>query len=188
MLVKPADVLNINDLFYNCDKNLRLIGDCFENEVSRFLDIKVFLLKGQQFTEIATTLVNTLILSYTPWNYKISWIQSLAARAKQICSVDLPAEIHNIKKFESWSRFPNSIRNLTMKRTLSKSNGRKQLDESNNTIKLYLNLYYSGEQFVQICIKKLKKNIRKKLLVKFVVLYNTIKAFLQIQKIPSIHY
>ena len=106
-------------------------------------------------------MVNTLVLSYTPWNYKISWIQSLAAREKQIFSVDLPAEILNMKKFGSCSRFPNSIRNLIIKRTLSKSNRQKQLDESNDTIKLYLNLYYSGEYFVQSCIKKLKKNIRK---------------------------
>ena len=66
-----------------------------------------------------------------------------------------------MKKIGSWSGFSNSIRNLTIKRTLSKSNRQKQLDESNNIIKLYLNLYYSGEQFVQSCIKKLKTNIRK---------------------------
>ena len=66
-----------------------------------------------------------------------------------------------MKKFGSWSGFSNSIRNLTIKRTSSKSYRQKQLDESNNTIKLYLKLYYSGEQFVQSYIKKLKKNIRK---------------------------
>ena len=36
LLVKPPDILHINNLFNNFDKNLRLIVDCFENEVPYF--------------------------------------------------------------------------------------------------------------------------------------------------------
>ena len=89
-----------------------------------------------------------------------------------------------MKNFGSWRGFPNSIRNLIIKQTLCKSSRQKQLDQSNDTIYFYLNFYYSGEQFAQSCIEKLKKNIRK--VVKFVVLYNTTKAYLQIQNISII--
>ena len=46
LLVKPADILHINNSFNNFDKNLRLIVECFENEVPGFLDIKVPLIKN----------------------------------------------------------------------------------------------------------------------------------------------
>ena len=37
--------------------------------------------------------------SFTPWNYKISWIRSLVTRAKRICSVNLiPEKINEIKR------------------------------------------------------------------------------------------
>ena len=62
LLVKPADVLHINNLFNNFDKNFRLLVDCFKNEVPRFLDIKVSLIKNSQFTQRTTTLVDTLIV------------------------------------------------------------------------------------------------------------------------------
>ena len=58
--------------------------------------------------------------------------------------------------------FPNSMRNLIIKRTLSKPADKIQLDEYNDAIKLYLNLNYmgnAGEQLFQGCIKKLKRNI-----------------------------
>ena len=41
LLVKPADIQHINNLFNKFDKNLRFTGDRFENEVSHFLDIKI---------------------------------------------------------------------------------------------------------------------------------------------------
>ena len=36
LLVKPADALHINNLFNNFEKYLRLLVNCFENEVPRF--------------------------------------------------------------------------------------------------------------------------------------------------------
>ena len=67
-----------------------------------------------------------------------------------MCIADLPAEIHNIKKFASWSGFSNPFKNLVIKQTSSKSNRQKQSDEYNNTIKLYLYLHLgnAGKQFV----------------------------------------
>ena len=41
LLVKPADILHIHNLFNKFDKNLCFTVDRFENEVLHFLDIKI---------------------------------------------------------------------------------------------------------------------------------------------------
>ena len=81
------------------------------------------------------------------------------------------------------------MRNLIIKRTLSKPVEKIQLDEYNDAIKLYLNLNYmgnAGEQLFQGWIKKLKRNIWKEVQVKFVVTYNTNRSFLTNAKDPII--
>ena len=95
------------------------------------------------------------------------------------CSADSqPAEIHSIKKFTSWNGFENSIRKSINKQTLSKCSKGEQLDNYDETIKLYINLPYmvdAREQLVRSCNKELMKNIRMEIQVKFVVVYNTTK-------------
>ena len=71
-----------------------------------------------------------------------------------------------------------SIRNVIIKQTLSKSSRQEKLYSYDDMIKLYINLPYmgyAGKQLVRSCIKKLKRNIRKEVQVKFVVTYNTTK-------------
>ena len=90
----------------------------------------------------------------------------------------MTAEIQNIKKFASWNGYPKSIRNAIIKQTLSKPSRQEQLYHYDDMIKLYINLPYmgnAGEQLVKSCIKKLKRNIRKEVQVRFVVTYNTNK-------------
>ena len=41
LLVKPADIPHIHNLFNKLHKNLRFTVECFENAVSHFLDIKI---------------------------------------------------------------------------------------------------------------------------------------------------
>ena len=42
LLVIPADIPHICNLFNKFDENLCFMVDCFENEIPHFLDIKVF--------------------------------------------------------------------------------------------------------------------------------------------------
>ena len=41
LLVIPADILYMQNVFNRFDKNLCFIVDCFENEIPHFLGIKV---------------------------------------------------------------------------------------------------------------------------------------------------
>ena len=80
---------------------------------------------------------------FTPWNYKMSWIRSLATRAKPICSVNLlPQEINETKKFASWNGFPKSILTSIIKLVLIKSINDNHIDDDkdndDNTITFYL--------------------------------------------------
>ena len=71
-----------------------------------------------------------------------------------------------------------SIRNVIIKQTLSKSSRQEKLHNYDDMIKFYINLPYMGyawKQLVRSCIKKLKRNIRKEVQIKFVATYNTPK-------------
>ena len=153
--------------------------DLLENEVPHFLDIKISPLGLTIYRKNTYNGQYNNFESYSPWSYKVSWIRSLVTRAKQICGADLlSAEIENIKKFASWNGYPKSIRNAIIKRTSSKSSRQDQLYNYDDMIKLCINLTYmgnAGEQLVRSCIKKLKRNIRKDVQVKFVGTYNTTK-------------
>ena len=76
-------------MFNSFDKNLRFTVDRFQNEVPHFLDIKM----SAQGLTISRKNSHTgqydYYDSFTPWDYKISWIRSLVRRAKRICSVNL---------------------------------------------------------------------------------------------------
>ena len=108
----------------------------------------------------------------------MSWIQSLATWVIQICMTDLLlSEIQN--KFASWNGYPMTIRNAIIKWTVSKSSRQEQLHNYHDMIKLYIDLPYmrnAGKQLVRRCIKKLERNIRKEVQVKFVLsFFNNMK-------------
>ena len=166
-------------MFNSFHVNQDFTVDKFENEVPHYLDIKMSAQgltvypknthSGQQYVHYD---------SFTPWNYKISWIRCLVTRAKRICSVNLlPEEINEIKKFASWNGFLKSISTSTIKSALNKSINEYHTD-ADNDIKFYLNLPYfgrAGEMLVKKCIRMLKKNIKRCQYFTFVVTYNTTK-------------
>ena len=57
--------------------------DRFENEVLHFLDIKLSLTWTSSLPKKCPHWQYVNFKSYTPWNYKISWIPSFFTRAKQ---------------------------------------------------------------------------------------------------------
>ena len=145
LLVKPADIPHIHNLFKKLDKNLRFTVDCFENEVSHFLDIKISPLGLKIYRKNTQTGQYINFEVYNLWNYKTSWTRSLVTQAKQVCSANLlPAEIQNIKKFASRNGYPKSIWNAIIKRTLSNSSRQEQLYNYVDMTKLYLNLPNMG--------------------------------------------
>ena len=77
LLVEPVDIQHIHNLFHKFDKNLRFTVDYFENEAPHFLDIKICPPGLTIYRKNTHTGQYINFESYTPWNYKISWIQSL---------------------------------------------------------------------------------------------------------------
>ena len=145
LLVKPADIPHIHNLFNKLHKNLRFTVDCFENEVSHFSDIKISPLGLKIYRKNTQTGQYINFEVYNLWNYKTSWTRSLVTQAKQVCSANLlPAEIQNIKKFASRNGYPKSIWNAIIKRTLSNSSRQEQLYNYVDMTKLYLNLPNMG--------------------------------------------
>ena len=104
-MIKPEDIQLVQDMFNSFHENLRFTVDRFENEVPHFLDIKMSAQGLTIYRKNTHTGQYVHYDSFTPWNYKISWIRSLVTRAKRICSVNLlTEEINEIKKcFLEWS-------------------------------------------------------------------------------------
>ena len=135
----------MQDIFNSFHEKLRFTVDRFENEVPHFLDIKMLAQGLTIYRKNTNTGQYVHNDSFTPWNYKISWIRSLVTRAKRICSINLlPKEINEIKKFASCNGFPKSISNSIIKRALNKSINEYHTDDDNDIIKCYLNLLYFG--------------------------------------------
>ena len=94
----------MQDFLNSFKKNLCFAVARFENEMLRFLDIKMSAQGLAIYCKNTYTGEYAHCDSFTPWSYKISWIRSLATRAKRIFSVNLlPEEIKKLKKFASWN-------------------------------------------------------------------------------------
>ena len=132
-------------MFNSFHENLRFTVNRFENEVSHFLDIKMSAQVLTIYHKNTHTGQYVHYDSFSPWNYKISWIRSLVIRTKHICSVNiLPEEINKIKKFASWIGFLKSISTLIIKCALNKFISEYHTDDDNDIIKFYLNLWHFG--------------------------------------------
>ena len=122
LLIKPEAKQLVLNLFNSFHESLRFTHDRLENEMPDFLNIKML---PQGLTIYRKTTHTGQYLHYdnfAPWNSKISWILSLATRAKRVCSVNLlPEEINEIKKFACWNGFPKSISTSIIKLALHKS-------------------------------------------------------------------
>ena len=119
-------------------------------------------------------LVNTEILI-------TSWIISFTIRTKQMCWRNyLHQEINLIKNYASWNAFPKRIANSTTKQAsqTNDSNITRSKKANVDSIKIFLNLNYSGEtaeRMVKSCIKKLYKIFKRETNVKFITHYETTK-------------
>ena len=90
--------LLVQNLFNSFHEKLRFAVDRFQNDVPLFLDTKISAQDLTIYRKNTHTGQYVHYDSFTQWNYKISWIPSLVARAKLICSVNLlPEEIRAIE-------------------------------------------------------------------------------------------
>ena len=121
------------------------------------------------------------IESFTLWKWKTLGITSLTIRAKRIYSrYHLNQEINLIKDYAAWNGFPKRISNSIIKRALQVNNSNTTMSKKANTdsVKIFFNLNYSGEtaeRMVKSCIKKLYRNFKREINVKFVTHYKTTK-------------
>ena len=119
--------------------------------------------------------------SYTPWNYKIGWINSLVTQAKKICSPNLlPSELKLIRNYLSWNGFSRPLGKKLIKKALKRNENPTKLerDNSRDLTKVWFNIPYSGlirERIVKRCIKKLRRCMKQNIDVKFIVTYQTKK-------------
>ena len=112
---------------------------------------------GHYFTERTPTLVKRLILKVILLEIAKSVGFEVLLQERNRYAVQIYQQ-----NFTIYKKFSNSIRNSTVKRTISKSSSQKQLDDYDDAIKFYLNIRYIGnvgEQLVRNYIKKHKRNI-----------------------------
>ena len=110
LLVKPCDIDSIHQNLNSFDSNLRFTVDTFEDTTPHFLDLTFETTSITVHRKATNTGVYINFDSFTPWAFRISWINSLVYRAKRLCCVtSLPKEIAYIKKLASWNGFPKSV-------------------------------------------------------------------------------
>ena len=102
VVIKPKDIVPVNQALINFDKNLRFIIDSFEK-----------LSNTGQYVNYSSNI---------SWVFQTSWIKSLATGAKNICSlIYLKGELNSIKRCASWNGFPKYITNKIIKQIISKT-------------------------------------------------------------------
>ena len=112
--------------------------------------------------------------SFTPWRYKIAWINSLYHRAKKICSdpEQLNKQILKIRKFAAWNGFPKYVTNVIINRLNRNNNNRDAPpNQDENIPTLWLTLPYTGDKGVNLakfCLRKIRRYLKP---VKIVVRY-----------------
>ena len=98
MVIKPRDINHIHSLLNNFDKNLKFTVDTFTDDVPHFLDLRLNNDDLSIYRKPTNTGVYIHHSSYTPWKFRISWINSLITRAKRICEEPyLSNEIDQVK-------------------------------------------------------------------------------------------
>ena len=117
--------------------------------------------------------------SFAPWKRNTAWIRSLVNRTKKICSKSkLPGELHTIKQFASWNKYPSKVVNSIIKRVLSKPTleDKTTKETDPNEQKVYFNVNYAGntaDNLIKKCWRKLARCTSKK--VNFFTKYSSTK-------------
>ena len=110
LLVKPCDIDLIHQNLNSFDSNLRFTVDTFKDTTPHFLDLTFETTSITVHRKATNTGVYINFDSFTPWAFRISWINSLVYRAKRLCcETSLPEEIAYIKKLASWNGFPKWV-------------------------------------------------------------------------------
>lgn len=92
------------------DKNIRFTYDSFDNSIPHFLDIEISPDGLNIFRKDTFTGQYNNFNSFTPWQYRISWIRSLVYRVYKICSANkINVELKKIKTFLLWNNFPKYL-------------------------------------------------------------------------------
>ena len=118
-----------------------------------------------------------------PWAFRVSWIENLTTRAKNICSpVYLKSELERIKNYASWNNFPKYVTNNIMKKVINKttSDGKPNQSNQNPVVTTCFRLPQCGDKSVQLansCVKKIKRYCKKDINIKFKFLYDTTNLF-----------
>ena len=180
LLVKNEDVQRVLSHFNKFDKNLKFTVDEFESKV-HFLDIAIDKNMTDVFYKQTNTGQYTHFRSFTPWRFKVSWVNALFTRAKRICGNDtlFQNQVVYIKKLMSWNGFPKYVANKIIKNLVEKyknGNAPNVIEEDEDTKKVFVRLPYcgqSGERLVSKCINKINRQLKAK--VHFKILYKTSK-------------
>ena len=85
--------------------------------------------------------------------FRVSWIENLTTRAKNICSpVYLKSELERIKYYASWNNFPKYVTNNIMKKVINKttSDGKPNQSNQNPVVTTCFRLPQCGDESVQL--------------------------------------
>ena len=177
VLIKRRDIEYVLSRLNSFHPNLRFTVDRFEDNNVHFLDLRINNNSTNIYYKDTHTGQYIHFTSYTPWKFRIAWVQSLYHRALKICSNDTycQEQISNIRKFMSWNGFPNYVIKSLLSR-LEKNSTRINKDENTDTQTLCLTLPYAGEKgemLVRSCFRKIRRYLKSN--VKIIIRYNSKK-------------
>lgn len=176
VLVKREDINHVLYKLNSFHPNLRFTVDHFTDNNVHFLDLSINKNSCDIYYKDTHTGQYTHFTSFTPWKFKIAWVQSLYHRARKICSNDelFQGQLSNIRKFMSWNGFPKHVTKSLLSR-LNKNNNHQQ-NEVTDIPTIWLTLPYAGvkgEILVKSCIRKIRRYLKN---VKIIVRYNSKKV------------
>ena len=119
-MIKPDNVKEVHNSLNKFDKILRFTVDMFQNKVPQFLDLYLSPDGISIIRKDTNTGLSVHFTSFVRWTYLTSWIKTLATRESCIYAPNkLSSEINIIKRFASWNKFPKSVVNSIINKTLN---------------------------------------------------------------------
>lgn len=184
LLVKPRDVDLIHERLNAFDNNLRFTVDTFDDATPHFLDLTFETTSISIHRKATNTGQYINYKSFAPWNFRVSWLNSLVTRAKRLCSTSsLTHELNHIRKLASWNGFPKRIVNKIINRLVNTDTSANATAEVVNNDDLTVTIWFrcpylgtKGEHLTRSVIRKIKRYCRKDLLIKFKVMHDTTKV------------
>ena len=176
VLVKRQDIDHVFAKLNSFHPNLRFTVDPFLDNKVHFLDLSIDRTSTDIYHKDTHTGQYTHFTSFTPWRFKIAWVQSLYHRARKICSNDnlFTEQLLNIRKFMSWNGFPKHISKSLLNK-LNKTPDRTSSIADTDIPTIWLTLPYAGlkgETLVKSCVRKIHRYLKQ---AKIVVRYNNKK-------------